>query len=372
MFKLALLKAASQARRGAALGLCAAVLFGLSTPLAKLLLTESGPLTLAALLYLGAGAGLLIFGAARRRAPWLKELAREPGLKAADIPLMAGVIVAGGIAGPVLMLYGLRHLSAGATALMLNLEVPFTIILAAAFFGEDLERREAWGSAIVVVGGLLLSWPADTPAQSSHGAVRGDLTGALALAGACLSWALDNNLTQRLSVHDPVAVARSKALGAGICTLALAHLFGQSLPAAHLCMTTMLIGFLSYGLSLVLYVCAQRVLGAALQAGLFATAPFIGALASVALLGEKLQGRVAGGGLLMAFGLWVMFSRPHVHEHSHDALAHDHLHVHDVHHQHEHDDLAVVRQPHAHWHRHAPVSHAHPHTPDVHHRHRHT
>jgi drug/metabolite transporter (DMT)-like permease len=369
---MAALKPNGQARRGTAFGLGAAFLFGVSTPLAKLLLPASGALTLAALLYLGAGGGLLAFGAARRAAPWLRALAREPGLTPADVPLMAGVVVAGGVVGPVLMLFGLDHLSAGATALMLNLEVPFTIFLAAVVFGEHLGQREALGAVLVVIGGLVLSWPGGAPHADGWGAVYGDLTGVLALGGACLSWALDNNLTQRLSARDPVAVARTKALCAGLCTLVLARVFGQSLPAPRVYLSALLVGLLSYGLSLVLYVYAQRILGAARQAGLFATAPFIGALASVALLGERLGTTVAAGGLLMAFGLWVMFSQAHVHDHLHDAVAHDHLHVHDLHHQHGHDNPSVAEQPHAHWHRHVPLSHAHPHLPDVHHRHRHT
>jgi drug/metabolite transporter (DMT)-like permease len=358
-------------RRGVAFGLGAAFLFGLSTPLAKLLLPATGALSLAALLYLGAGCGLAAFSAARRFAPWLRAFAREPGLSLADIPMMAGVIVAGGVAGPILMLFGLNHLSAAAAALMLNLEVPFTIVLAAVFFGEHLGRREALGAALVVIGGAILSWPPRTVGLAVRGAIYGDLVGVCALSGACLCWALDNNLTQHLSVRDPVVVARTKALCAGFCTLVLAGAFGQGTPVSSLYLSALLVGLVSYGLSLVLYVYAQRILGSARQAGLFATAPFIGALASVALLGERLEITVAAGGLVMACGLWVMFARDHFHEHFHDALAHDHLHVHDLHHQHSHDQASTAEQPHAHWHYHLPVSHAHPHLPDVHHRHRH-
>jgi drug/metabolite transporter (DMT)-like permease len=369
---LAMLKADARARRGTALGLMAAILFGLSTPLAKLLLPESGAIMLAALLYLGAGGGLLAFGSARYRAARLTTLAREPGLTLADAPLIVGVIIAGGIVGPVLMLCGLSHLSASATALMLNLEVPFTIFLATTFFGEHLGRRDVLGAALIIVGGLVLSWPAGTFESKSGITVGGDLTGVLALGGACFSWALDNNLTQRLSARDPVAVARIKTLGAGLCTLALAYASGQSLPTPRVYVSALLVGLLSYGLSLVLYVYAQRMLGAARQAGLFAIAPFIGALASIVLIDETFSVPLALGGLLMACGLWAMFSEVHVHNHFHDALVHNHLHVHDLHHQHDHDSPCITEQPHAHQHRHVPTFHAHPHLPDAHHRHRHS
>lgn len=350
--------------RGAACGLGAAVLFGLSAPVAKLLLPESGPLLLAGLLYLGAGLGLGLFHLLGRLQQRPRAQRREAPVRATDLGLVAGIVLSGGVLGPVLMLIGLQRVSAASGALLLNLEAPFTIFLAVVVFREHLGRLEALGALAIVLGAAVLSL---RPSE-----LRADLTGVLALAGACLSWALDNNLTQRLSLRDPLAVTRIKTLGAGSCTLLLALLLGQRLPSVRILAPALLVGFFSYGVSLVLDTYALRLLGAAREAALFATAPFVGAFAAVPLLGERLGAAQIGTMVLMGAGVTLLLRARHGHVHTHAELVHEHAHVHDEHHQHEHGPGDPPGEPHAHRHRHAALTHDHPHTSDLHHRHRHS
>ncbi|MCI0672373.1 MAG: EamA family transporter [Myxococcaceae bacterium] len=347
--------------RGAVFGLSAAALFGVSAPLAKPLLATTGPLMLAGLLYLGGGLGLTLF----RMARWglRAEGPREAALETRDMGLMAAITVLGGVLGPVLMLVGLGRLTAISASLLLNLEGVFTILLAVTLFGEHLGGRTALATVSILAAAVLLG--------VGPGPLSGDVLGVLALAGACLCWAVDNNLTQRVSLKDPVRVVQVKALGAGIGALMLARMTGQHFPPEQVLWKALLLGTASYGASIVLDTYALRLLGAAREAAYFATAPFIGALAAVPLLGERLGAVQLAAGALMAAGVALLLRERHGHLHAHGALEHEHLHVHDAHHQHEHPPGVEVREPHSHPHRHAPLVHDHPHVPDAHHRHRH-
>jgi drug/metabolite transporter (DMT)-like permease len=340
--------------RAAAEGLCAAALFGLGAPLSKLLLPSLAPLPLAALLYLGAGVGLT---AARLAA----RARREAPVRRADLPLLAGVVVAGGVLGPFLMLVGLQRLSGVTGSLLLNLELPFTALLAVLLFGEHLGRRDRL--AMLLLGG------ATVLLGLRPGEAAVDAVGVAALSGACLCWALDNNLTGRLSLRDPVVVAQVKTLSAGACSMVLAMAAGASMPDAGVAVPALLIGSVSYGASLVLHVRAVRWLGAARQAALFATAPFAGAALAVPLLGDAPAPVDALAGGLMIAGVALLLRSGHAHVHTHEPLEHDHLHVHDEHHRHAHE--GAFDEPHAHVHTHEPLEHDHPHVSDAHHRHEH-
>ena len=339
---------------GAASGLGAAVLFGLSTPIAKLLLPNSGPFMLAGLLYLGSGLGLLAL-APLRGTPGEAPLGREDA-----VPLL-GVVVAGGVVAPLLLMYGLGRLPGSTASLLLNLEAPFTIALAVLVFGESLGPREALGAGAVVLGGAALGLP---------GVLGGfQVVGALAVAGACVGWALDNNLSQRLALHDPVAVVRVKSLVAGSVNVILALALGERIPGGPALLGALVTGLLGYGMSIVLHLRAMREMGAARQAALFATAPFAGACAAVPLLREHVGLREVGAALAMAIGVAVMVRARHGHLHEHAGLEHEHAHLHDEHHLHRHEE--VLGEPHSHPHLHSPLVHDHPHLPDTHHRHAH-
>jgi len=346
--------------RGRLFGLGAAALFGASAPVAKLLLPGSSPLAMAALLYLGAGVAMALVRAAARERAWFRA---ETPLRRADAGILAAMAVLGGIAGPVLMLVGLARTSGVAGALLLNLQAPLTMALAALFFREHVGRRAAAAGAVVTAGALLLAW--------RPGEVRADWVGVAALAGACACWALDDNLSQRLSLRDPTAVVLVKALGAGACTLALALASGARFPAPAGVGAALALGAASYGGSLLLDLRALALVGAAREAAMFATAPFFGAVLAIPLLRERpgiIEALAAGA---MAAGVALLARERHAHRHVHEPLAHDHLHTHDEHHRHVHAAGEDAGGPHAHPHEHEPLAHEHPHAPDLHHRHRH-
>lgn len=338
-------------------GLGAAVSFGLAAPLSKLLLRDMSALLLAGVLYLGASLGLGLF-------QWGRRSRREARLQRNDLWKLALVSISGGIVGPVLMLMGVERLPALAASLLLNLEAPFTIALSLVLFSEHLSRRAAAGSVLIVLGSAALQWQG---LGTSY-----DGVGVLCLVLACACWALDNNLTQRLSLKDPFAIVRAKALTAGLFNTGLSWLLGQ---AVHVSLTqlgaALLLGSISYGVSVVLDAYALRFVGAAREAAYFATAPFVGALLAVLLLHEPLQIRDVTAGLIMAAGVLCLLYERHSHSHAHHAQYHDHLHVHDAHHQHEHAADVALDEPHAHPHQHADLVHDHPHVSDAHHRHKH-
>jgi drug/metabolite transporter (DMT)-like permease len=346
-------------RAGAMAALLSATLFGASTPCAKLLLgTGVSPWLLAALLYLGSGVGLLGIFTARR----LRGKSLEAPLRAADLPVLTSVVILGGMAGPVLLMIGLARIPAAATALLLNLEPVATLVLAWTLFHEHVDRRLMIGAVAIVAGAALLSWN------------RGDHAGgwgALAVAGACLAWALDNNLTRRLSSADPVQLAMIKGLFAGGANLCIALLSGFTLPRAPVLAGVGAVGFVGYGVSLVLFVMALRDIGAARSGAYFSTAPFIGAGVSVLLLHESISSILLLAGLLMAIGIYLHLTERHAHEHEHETLGHEHRHRHDEHHRHAHAHQDPSGEPHSHWHEHGALIHSHPHFPDLHHRHGH-
>jgi drug/metabolite transporter (DMT)-like permease len=343
-------------RRGAFYGLFAAALFGVSAPIAKRMLGEVSPQVLAGLLYLGAGIGLTAW----RR---VRPAASEAPLKRQDLPAVVAVIVAGGVLGPLLMLVGIERVSAVAGSLLLNLEGPLTMILAVAFFREHLGRAGLVAAVMILLGAALLKL------QTTGG--RADGWGMAAIALACLAWAVDNNLTQRLSLRDPFAVVRIKALAAGSFNLVLGLLFGGRLPGWRVAAGALLLGLLSYGASVVLDAYALRLVGAAREAAYFATAPFVGALAATFIVGERLEPLDLVAMCSMAIGAAALLFERHGHRHEHDPIEHEHAHVHDEHHQHHHSPNDPMGEPHSHFHRHTPLVHDHPHLPDAHHRHRH-
>jgi drug/metabolite transporter (DMT)-like permease len=346
-------------KRGVFCALAAATLFGASTPLAKSLLVSVPPVLLAGLLYLGSGLGLGAIWYARGR----RSSDAEAKLTRRDLPWLAAVVLSGGIVGPVLLMWGLTRTPASSAALLLNLEGVSTAMLAWFVFRENFDRRIALGMAAIIVGGVLLSW-GGTPEI-------GVPWGALAIAGACLAWALDNNLTRKISAADPVQIAAIKGLAAGATNTTLALLLGASLLSPAMLGLAGLLGLASYGLSLVLFILGLRHLGAARTGAYFSTAPFVGASLSIAFLGERPTLLFFATAALMGVGLWLHLTERHCHEHEHGYLEHDHWHEHDEHHQHDHLPGTDPQGPHSHLHVHRPMRHTHAHYPDIHHQHGH-
>lgn len=341
--------------------LLAAVLFGASTPLAKLLVDEVTPVLLAGLLYAGSGLGLGTWLLLRR----LRSSAAgaEAPLRRRDIPWLAGAVLFGGVLGPVLLMVGLASTPASSASLLLNLESVLTALIAWIVFRENVDSRIFLGMLAIVAGGVLLSWSQAPPV--------GLPWGALAIAGACACWAIDNNLTRAVSAGDPVQIAAIKGGFAGAINIAIALAVGNRLPGALTTLSAGSIGLLGYGISLVAFVLALRHLGAARTGAYFSTAPFVGATLSLLLLREAPTLAFWLAGALMAVGVWLHVSEKHEHVHEHEPMDHEHLHTHDEHHQHAHDFEWNGSEPHAHRHRHEVMTHSHPHFPDLHHRHGH-
>jgi drug/metabolite transporter (DMT)-like permease len=338
------------------LALGSALLFGASTPFAKLLLGRVDPWLLAGLLYLGSGAGLSLVRL-------LRGGGREAPLARADLPWLAAAIAAGGVAGPLLLMVGLAHNGAAGTALLLNLEGLATLAIAWLAFREPVDSRLVAGALAILAGAALLAWPA--------GGGVGLGWGAVAVAGACLAWGIDNNLTRKVAGADPVTIALLKGLAAGAVNGGLALAAGAALPGPGALAGALLVGFLGYGVSLVLFVLALRQLGTGRTGAYYATAPFIGAALAVLLLGEPASPLLLAAGALMAIGLYLHLAERHEHEHAHEPAEHDHRHVHDAHHRHAHAPGDPPGEPHSHPHRHGRLVHRHPHYPDLHHRHGH-
>lgn len=334
------------------------MLFGASTPFSKLLLGAVNPWLLAGILYLGAGIGLTLFLLVRHAA--VEDTAESP-LRLSDLPWLAAVVAAGGIAGPVLLMFGLSSTDASSASLLLNLEGVATMAIAWLVFRENVDRRLLVGAAAILAGAVLLSWSGEGLTLS---------WGSLLIAGACLAWGIDNNLTRKISASDPVQIAAIKGLVAGAVNTGLAVYLGAPMVSPAVAASGAVVGFFGIGVSLVFFMLGLRHLGTARTGAYFSLAPFIGAVLSILMLGDKLTLGLGVAGLLMAVGLWLHLSERHEHEHEHEEIEHEHRHVHDAHHQHQHD--GPVTEPHSHLHRHKPLRHKHPHYPDLHHRHGHS
>jgi drug/metabolite transporter (DMT)-like permease len=260
-------------------------------------------------------------------------------------------------------MFGLAQTEATTASLLLTLEGAATALLAWFVFGEHVNARVAFGMASLVAGALVLSWTGQPTLTG--------LIGPLAIVAACVAWGLDNNLTRKVSLADPLQIVELKGLIAGPVNLAVGLIAGAGLPTPASAVFAAAIGFLGYGVSLALFVLALRSLGAARTGAYFSTAPFIGAVAAIGFLHEPPTPQLGIAGFLMALGVWLHLTEQHSHEHDHEAMSHTHAHVHDEHHQHSHGPSDPPGEPHSHPHDHASMRHRHAHAPDMHHTHQH-
>ncbi len=309
---------------------------------------------LAGLLYVGAFVALSLAGRRSRT---------EARLRRADASRMTLIVIAGGLVAPVLLLLGLDRVTGITGSLLLNLEGPLTIVVGVALFREHLPRQALAGALVIFSGAFVLGL--------QTGDTHADWIGVLLIAVACAAWAIDNNLTQSLTVRDPRSIVRVKTGVAGTVNVALAFAIGQHLPEASVLAAVLLLGAVSYGLSVYLDALALRDLGAAREAAIFAVAPFAGALLAPFVLPETFGVQELAAGALMAIGLVLLVREHHLHVHRHEPIDHDHAHIQDEHHQHEHPPGVDAGERHSHLHHHDELVHAHPHVSDVHHRHTH-
>jgi drug/metabolite transporter (DMT)-like permease len=350
---------ARPAFRGTVLALVSAVAFGVTTPLVQRFGRGVGSFATAALLYGGAA----IVGAATRS----KSEAR---VERAHVARIVAVAIAGAGIAPALLAWGLGRTSGTTASLMLNLEAVFTVVLAKALWSEHVGRRVAIAVSLLAVGGALLVVDRARASEGASGAVLAASTwGLAAIAGAALAWALDNALARPLSALDPSAIVASKgAIGAALSAL-VALVLREPWPGVGPMLGLVLVGATGYGMSLRLYLRAQRELGAGRTASVFASAPFCGAALAWAL-GEPAGVFAAAGAGLMVVGLVLHLTEHHGHAHVHEPVEHEHAHRHDDgHHDHAHDPMPEGE--HTHPHRHPRLEHDHPHVPDLHHAHDH-
>lgn len=346
--------------RSASPALIAALLFGASTPLAKLLVGDMPPLLLAGLLYLGSGIGLGLFLLIRRaHDPAVGDQMRIPH---SEVTWLLAAIVFGGVLGPALLMWGLTQTDAATASLLLNIEGVLTAVIAWVVFKENADRQIILGMVVIVAGGVLLSWETGGATLS---------VGALLIVGACLCWAIDNNFTRKVSTNDAMLVACLKGLLAGVCNTVLAFGAGAVLPSTASTVASLLVGFFGYGVSLTLFVVSLRTLGTARTGAYFSVAPLFGVVISLALWPQPPSALFWISAVFMGLGVWLHVRERHLHEHTHETLEHTHRHRHDEHHQHQHDLAWEGTEPHVHSHRHEVLTHKHLHYPDIHHRHSH-
>ena len=345
--------------RGIRSALLSAALFGAGAPLAKLLLGQTSPWLLAGLLYAGSGVGLLLWRLVRRDPP--------VHLSRGDRWWLALAILFGGVTGPVLLMLGLARMPASGASLLLNAEAVLTALIAWVIFKENADRRVILGMVCIVAGALVLAGLGTTD--------FGGVTPALFILGACLAWAIDNNLTRKVALADASFIAMVKGLTAGLVNLSLALWVGATWPSPGTWLAAGVLGLLAYGVSLVLFIVALRELGSARTGAYFSVAPFFGAVLAVVVLREPVTVALLLAGGLMAIGVWLHVTERHGHFHTHEMVEHSHAHAHDEHHQHVHHEAAietgVKSKQHTHLHRHETQPHSHAHSPDAHHRHSH-
>jgi len=341
----------------------AATLFGASAPVAKLFLGEIQPVVLASFLYLGSGMGLLLFREFRRMKSNFAMI--EADISKSDVPWLAGAIIAGGVAAPVMLMFGLRGTPAATASLLLNFEGVTTTLIACFVFRESVGGRVWWAIAFITVACVLLSW--------NINGEWGFSAGTAGVLGACVFWGIDNNFTRYISAKDPLSIVTIKGLCAGSFSLVLALLMHNYFPGYKIVLGALLLGFFSYGLSMVMFIFAMRGLGAARTSAFFGTAPFIGALLSFLFFKEAPSVLFFVSFLLMVTGASLLLYEEHCHLHLHDNIEHEHSHRHDdEHHMYHHPEgefpVSVI---HSHRHIHEDIEHSHPHTPDIHHWHAH-
>lgn len=335
-----------------------ATLFGISPVACKAIIGEMPSSLLAGLLYLGSGIGLT--GVVFHQGTDIRRHLLNLSLR--QKCLLAGAILSGGVAAPLFLAYAIQRGTASEVALLLNFEAVATTLLAWLIFHENIGRRLWLGKLLIVAASVLV---VSTGAGALHVSIPG-----LAVLAACLFWGIDNNLTRELETIPAPLLASLKGWSAGLFNVFMSLVLFRGHVTAFQIIGALLIGALSYGASLVLFIHALREIGSARTSTWFASGPFIGSVLSVILLGERPPGEYWLAALIMVSGVFLLYGEAHRHFHRHDAVAHSHSHEHDEHHHHEHVE-GESEEKHEHFHVHEPITHSHVHWPDIHHRHSH-
>jgi drug/metabolite transporter (DMT)-like permease len=337
-----------------------AALFGISPPLAKLLVKDIPPVALAGLLYLGAFAGLSLYSISREIVS--TERVRGTNLKKGDLPWLFGAVLSGGIIAPICLMFGLSQISGFSASLLLNLEGIFTAVIAIMFFKEKAGKRLWLALICMTAAGVFLTW------DSSQD--KFNFLGPLLVTFSMICWGIDNNLTRNISTRNPLQITGIKGFVSGLISISLAYTLGMNIKWDVSILYALLLGSFSYGISLVFFIKAFEGLGSFRTGIFFSLAPFIGAVTSIILLQEWIGWVMFPAMMLTVAGVWLISTEKHLHLHLHQEVVHTHLHNHkDSHHIHEH--IGIVHEPHVHEHTHLEEYHVHSHWPDTQHRHEH-
>jgi len=319
------------------------------------------PVSLAGLLYLGAFTGLFLYSLIRKIKSKNEDGKYAP-LEKKDVPWLAGAVITGGILAPISLMIGLTLITGLSTSLLLNLEGVATAVIAVFLFKENAGARLWLALLCMTLAGIFLSWD---PTQGKF-----SIIGPLLIVFAMFCWGLDNNLTRNISDKDPIQITQVKGLIGGSTSIVLALILGLYISFDFTIISALLLGFFSYGISIVFFIQALKGLGSFRTGAFFSFAPFIGAVVSLVLLREWIGWVIFPATGFMIIGLWLIISEKHAHIHIHPTVIHTHSHVHnDIHHLHTHAE--PVRKEHTHEHIHTEMAHNHIHFPDIHHRHKH-
>jgi len=340
------------------MAISAAALYGISSPVSKLLLVELPPALMAALLYLGAGFGMVLINI-------IKVIRKTEQIEAKitrdETVYVAGMIILD-IAAPILLMFGLTMTTAANASLLNNFEVVATSLIAYYVFKESIGKRMGLAILLITISSIILSFQDFSSFSFSIGSIFVLL--------ACICWGLENNCTRMLSIKDPLQIVVIKGFGSGIGSLVIAFSIKEYSSNYIYIGFALLLGFVSYGLSIFFYISAQRELGAARTSAYYAAAPFIGVLISWLVLNEALKQSFMVSLVIMLIGTYFAVTENHIHIHAHMEETHNHKHNHeDAHHAHEH--APIVHGEHSHVHNHTEIEHHHPHLPDLHHKHNH-
>lgn len=336
----------------------AAALFGISAPISKLLLEKIPPMLMAALLYLGAGIGMLIISLIKNTK---KNKQKEAKIGRKELPFTIGMIVLD-IAAPMFLMIGLTMTTASNASLLNNFEIVVTSLIALFIFKEAIGKRLWIAIFFITISSIILS-VADFSSFSFS-------IGSIFVLLACICWGLENNCTRMMSLKDPMQIVVVKGLGSGLGALIIALLNKEYTSDIGYIFIALILGFFAYGLSIFFYVTAQRELGAARTSAYYAVAPFIGVGLSLLMYNEKITWNFVIAAILMVFGTYYAAVEKHNHKHIHEIIIHEHRHNHsEGHHNHTHEGFTSGE--HSHEHTHEAVEHAHDHTPDMHHAHSH-
>lgn len=317
----------------------AALLFGINTPFSKLLVKEIHPLFLAALLYLGAGTGMLTINLLKI---YRKQPSIEAKLSKKEMPFIVLMVLLDIIA-PIFLMIGISITNSGTAALLGNFEIAATTVIAMIFFNEEVGRRLWLAIGLISLASIILTVENISLINISIGAVL--------VLFSCICWGFENNCTRKLSIKDPLQIVIIKGFGSGLGALAIAYIWGEVSAQFLYIFFALSLGFVAYGLSIFFYVKAQRELGAARTSAYYAAAPFMGVLISWIILREPITASFVIALGIMIAGTYFAVSEDHVHTHIHSEESHEHKHNHDDgHHNHLHDPKIAGEHSHEHIH----------------------